>query len=356
MNMMKYCPECYKELPPNSPNCPFCGYKTGNGDDSDHPVPGFLKTPKTDSFLPSEQTFLSLLLLVILFWAINISLTVFPIYINFGTPRNILIAFISAQVLTRIIIGIWAVEEQSLKKDVTTNQKIGAFFLALVPIGGIMSFLQAARSSIRKDRLSNLSIASISAVIIMSILLYGTKEGISTLSSGSSISSIPEATQDPAVAALYEAEAEIEAEIEVEEPTSIPPTPTQRSYVDGCRNPNSVVPEEEGDVVDVCGRVTNFGEIECESCPLGYYSFIKLDRGFQIISYDWIFSFAWLGDCMAVSDEVELLGGEPVFVFGKGEGYSGTECTTDLQGELVCDGGYYFQDYFSCDDRQLQNR
>ncbi len=185
----------------------------------------------------------------------------------------------------------------------------------------------------------------------MSILLYGTKEGISALSTGESISSTPEATQDPAVAALYEDE----DEIEVEEPTSIPPTPTQRSYVDGCRNPNSIGPEEEGDIVDVCGRVTNFGEIECESCPLGYYSFIKLDRGFQIISYDWIFSFAWLGDCMAVSDVVELLGEEPVFVFGKGEGYSGTECTTDLKGELVCDGGFYFQDYFGCDDRQLPN-
>ncbi|MFV1949972.1 MAG: zinc ribbon domain-containing protein [Anaerolineales bacterium] len=352
MNMMKYCPECYKELPPNSPTCPYCGYKTGNGDDGDHPTPGFLKTPETDSYLPPEQTFLSLLLLAILFWAINISLTVFPIFINFGTTRNILIAFISAQVLTRIIIGIWAVEEQSLKKDVTTNQMIGAFFLALVPVGGIMSFLQAARSSIRKDRLSNLFIASISAVIIMSILLYGTKEGISALSTGESISSTPEATQDPAVAALYEDE----DEIEVEEPTSIPPTPTQRSYVDGCRNPNSIGPEEEGDIVDVCGRVTNFGEIECESCPLGYYSFIKLDRGFQIISYDWIFSFAWLGDCMAVSDVVELLGEEPVFVFGKGEGYSGTECTTDLKGELVCDGGFYFQDYFGCDDRQLPNK
>ena len=27
MNMMKYCPECYKELPPNSAVCPYCGYE-----------------------------------------------------------------------------------------------------------------------------------------------------------------------------------------------------------------------------------------------------------------------------------------------------------------------------------------
>jgi len=43
------------------------------------------------------------------------------------------------------------------------------------------------------------------------------------------------------------------------------------------------------------------------------------------------------------------LGETPVFQFGKGEGYAGTECTTDAQGELVCESGYYFQDYFSCD-------
>lgn len=345
MNMMKYCPECYKELPSNSPTCPFCGFKTGNGDEQDRPSGGFLKTPKTDSFLPPEQTFLSLLLLVILFWAVNISITVFPIYINAGTIRNILIVGISSQVLTRALIGIWAVEEVSLKKDVTTNKKIGAFFLTLIPIGGMMSFLQAARSSIRKNRLSNLTIASISAVIIMSLLLFSTRESISALSSGEDISSTPESTPNPAVAALYEGGSE------AEESTSIPPTPTQRSFADGCRNPNSVILDEEGDIVDLCGRVTNFGEIECETCPLGYYSFIKLDHKFQIVSYDWIFSFAWLGDCMAVSDEVEVLGDEPVFVFGKGEGYAGTECTTDLQGELDCDGGFYFQDYFGCDVR-----
>ncbi len=347
MNMMKYCPECYKELPPNSPNCPFCGYKTGNGDDLVQPSPGFLKTPKTDSFLPPEQTFLSLLLLVIFFWAVNISATVLPIYFNAGTLRNILIAGIGSQLITRIMIGFWAAEEQSLKKDSTTNQKIGAFFLALVPIGGIMAFLQAARTSIRRDRISNISIASISAVIIMSILLYGSKEGITALSSGEANASKPEATLDPAVAALYD---NGESENPTEEvPTEIPPTPTQRSYVDGCRNPNSVTLDEVGDIVDICGRVTNYGEIDCETCPLGYYSFIRIDKNFQIVSYDWKFTFAWLGDCMAVSDVVEILGEKPVFVFGKGEGYAGTECITDSRGELNCDGGFYFQDYFGCD-------
>lgn len=337
MNMMKYCPECYKELPPNSASCPFCGYSTAGADQAPK-APSFLKTPQTDSFLPPEQTVLSVLLLMILFWGVNISAAVFPIYIQAGTTRNILIAAILSQVLTRSLIGVWALREQSLKKDVTTNQKIAAFSLAIVPVAAIMSFLQAARTAIRKDWLSQLTIAAVSAVMIMSLLLYGTKDGISALSTGKPQGQNPAATPNPAVEALYDPES-----------TLIPATATPRTYLGGCRNPNSVTVDEVGEVIEICGEVTNFGDKDCEACPLGFYSFIKLDGGFQIVSYDWRFSFAWLGDCMRVSDKVELLGDIPVFVFGKGEGYAGTQCKTDAQGELNCDGGYYFQDYFNCD-------
>jgi hypothetical protein len=286
---------------------------------------------------------LSFLLLALVFWGINIAAAVFPIFIGSGSLRNILIAGITSQVITRALIGIWAVEEQSLKKDATTSKKVSAFILAIIPIAAIPSFLQAARTAIRKDRISNLTIASISAVIIMSILLFGTREGLTDLTTWGSSTPDPNATVDPAVAALYE-------NVTIE-PTELPPTATPRVYRGGCRNPSSIAQDEVGDVVEVCGKVTNYGDIDCEACPLGFYSFIKLDSEFQIVSYDWRFSFAWLGDCMRVSDEVSLLGEEPVFVFDKGEGYAGTECITDAQGELVCDGGFYFQDYFECENR-----
>jgi hypothetical protein len=340
MNMMKYCPECYKELPPNTAVCPFCGFKTGNGDQDEVRPPGFLKTPKTDSYLPPEQTILSLLLLVILFWGVNISVAVLPIYLNAGSLRNILFAAISSQVLTRVFLGIWAMEEKSLKKDVTVNQKIGAFFLALVPVGAIMSFLQAARTSIRKDRLSNLSIATISAVIIMSILLYGTKEGISTLSTGEKIQADPEATLAPAVSALYE---------DQEDPTDIPSTATPQPYINGCRNPLSIVPDEEGQVTELCGRITNFGVIDCDSCPSGFYSYVKLDSAFQIVSYEWRFTYVWLDKCVRVTDDVEILGNIPIFVYNKMEGCSAADCITDNQGGLLDDSGVYFQPFDGCE-------
>lgn len=339
MNMMKYCPECYKELPPDSPSCPFCGYKTDNDEDQDPGPPKILKTPKTDSYIPPEQTVLSLLLLVIFFWGINIALTVLPIFFDAGSTRNLLIAGISSQVLTRAMIGLWAFEEQSLKKDQTLSKKLGTFLLSFIPLGDMIPFQGAAKTMIRKERLTNLFIASIAAAIIMSIMLYATADGISEL------------TVNPdSVAVLRKNKPDSSQGGSSKEKTSTSSTPqSARTYPSDCRGPSSVKTSEEGEIIEVCGKVTNFGDIECKSCPLGFYSFITINQTFQIISYDWRFSFAWLGDCMRVSDEVEILGDNPVFTFGKGEGYAGTECITDSRGELVCDGGIYFQDYFNCE-------
>ena len=328
--MMKYCPECYKELPPNSTSCPFCGYRTGNGDQEELEAPRLIKTPKTNSYIPPEQTMLSLLLLMIFFWGINIAITALPVFLDKGSVKNLLIAGITAQVLTRALIGVWAVQEQALKRDSTPNKNVVSFLLSFVPIAGIYSFLKASRTIIRKDLISNLTIAGVSAVVLMSVILYASKEGITYLITGE---------EPPAeVVAIAPEPTEI-----IIEDTAIPPTPTLRVYQGGCRNPNSVTADEEGNVIDVCGVVTNFGDIECETCPDGFYSYIKLDGKFQIVSYNYHFSFAFLHDCIAVTDKVEILGETAVFQYNDGE-----ECRTNAEGELVCDESIYFQDYDGC--------
>jgi len=335
MNMMKYCPECYKEIPPESPSCPFCGYKTGNGLENEDGIAQLLKTPETDSYLPPEQTVLSLLLLLIFFWGINIAITVLPIYLNAGTLTNILIAGISSQVLTRGLIGFWAYEEISLKKDIKVNQKIGSFLLTFIPLGAIFSFLHASRTMIRKDRLSTLSISSIAAVIIMTILLFGTSEGISKLTAGEELPLIP----------LRASLGRIRPTEFSNSSSSETSSETSSGNQSDCRDPASVTIDEQGEILDVCGKVTNYGDIDCPDCPSGFYSFIKLDASFQIVSYDWHFSISWLEKCLLVSDKIEILGDIPVFVFSKDKG---TECYTDNQGELVCDSVNYFQEYQGC--------
>jgi len=330
--MMKYCPECYKELPPDSASCPFCGYRTGNGDSEEKGAPKILKTPQVDSYIPPEQTVLSMLLLLIFFWSINIAITALPVFLNEGTTKNLIIAAIVSQVLTRVMIGLWAVEEQALKRDSTPNKKVGSFLLSFVPIGGIYSFLHASRTIIRRDRLSNMTISSVFAVLLMSVMLFASKDGINLILTGEKPPVEEAATApDPTMTVV------------IVEDTAIPPTPTLRVYQGGCRNPNSVTPDEEGDIITVCGVVTNFGEFDCESCPDGFYSFIKLDGDFQIVSYNYHFSFAFLDDCIAIKDEVEILGEGAVFQYNNGE-----ECTLNEEGELICEESNYFQEYDSC--------
>jgi len=78
----------------------------------------------------------------------------------------------------------WAIQEQALKRDSTPNKKVGAFLLSFVPIGGIYSFLHASRTIIRKDRLSNLTISSVFAVLLMSVMLFSSKDGINYILTG----------------------------------------------------------------------------------------------------------------------------------------------------------------------------
>lgn len=114
-----------------------------------------------------------------------------------------------------------------------------------------------------------------------------------------------------------------------------------------CQSPSSISAEDSGKLIEVCGEVTNWGDVPCPNCALGGYSFLELDSSFLIISYEWVFNNDWIGDCVRVSDTVEMLGNDPVFVYGKGEGYAGSECTTE-DGILTCSMGDYFGYHSGC--------
>jgi hypothetical protein len=341
MNMMKYCPECYKELPPNSAACPYCGYRTGNGDEEAVPT-DVLQTPQVDSYIPPEQAILGLLLLGIFFWGANITGAALPFFFDAGTKRNLLIALIASQVLTRVLIGYWAVEEVSLKSETKLTNKLGTFLLALVPIGDIFPSLHAARTVIRKERLPLLSIASISAVLVMSLVVFRTSDQIRNFFYGIDTKTPPELVTQIAEEAIAE-------EATANSKTTTPmPTATYKPYFNGCRNPLAVSADEEGDYIEVCGKITNFGVKDCKSCPLGFYSFLRIEEKFQIVSYEWKFTHAWLKKCVKVEDTLQLLAESPAFVFSTGEGCIG-DCVHDFHGGLIDDNGAYFQPFDGCD-------
>jgi hypothetical protein len=291
-----------------------------------------------------------LLLIFLVFWGINITAVGLPFFIDAVSRRNLLIALISSQVVTRTMIGIWAVEEVSLKNRPTLQAKLGAFLLAFIPLGDIYPSLHAARTVIRKDRVSILSIASVATVMMMTLVLFRTSDQIRNLASGIDLRDLS------AVVTLLPEEVTNGggATVEEENPSNnsqdpaTGPTDTPKPYINGCRNSRSVTADEEGEYLELCGEITNFGVKDCDTCPLGYYSFLRLDGKFQIVSYEWRFTHAWLKKCVKVEDTLQLLGGIPAFVFNTGEGCIG-DCVHDFHGGLIDDGGAYFQPFDGCD-------
>ena len=123
--------------------------------------------------------------------------------------------------------------------------------------------------------------------------------------------------------------------------------PIQSSATSACQSPSSISEEDSGKLIEVCGEITNWGDVPCPDCILGSYSYLTLDKSFTIISYEWVFNNDWKGDCIRVSDTIEMLGNDPVFIYGKGEGYAGSDCTTD-DGIMTCSMGDYFGYYSGC--------
>jgi len=61
-----------------------------------------------------------------------------------------------------------------------------------------------------------------------------------------------------------------------------------------------------------------------------------------------IFKPGWGGNCLTASDKVELLGGRPAFVYGKGKAYAEGKGSFDSDGSLTCSQGDYIRSYSGC--------
>jgi|GEM_PF-3609866 len=132
--------------------------------------------------------------------------------------------------------------------------------------------------------------------------------------------------------------------------STVKPTSTVRSAQINisCTPASSVTINQKGKTLEVCGLITYASEEPCPQCPYGYYAYLVLDKNFYIISYDWVFSSEWIGDCIMVKDIVEPFGSKPAFVFGAREGYDGSKCEYSADGSLFCKEGNYFQAYSGC--------
>lgn len=131
-------------------------------------------------------------------------------------------------------------------------------------------------------------------------------------------------------------------------PTSTPrPRPTFTPSGPLCLDPSEVSLDDIGKTIVICGRVVEEGEIECDNCPYGVYSYLVFQGGFNVISYYWNF-ISYDNACLVASDKVEQLGPNPIFVYGVSEGFAGSDCARDASGNLSCSEGDYFLDYDGC--------
>lgn len=356
---MKYCPKCDELIPLDAVYCQYCGVNTQNPNEDPRsqdqdPESNSNGSPskQADRYAstPFSHVLICLFLLIISFWGLSLSLTVFPLFIDSGYSDFLLPIAIATQVLFRIVIAFLAIDGRYFERKGTIEGKIATALLTFIPLGALYSFLYAARSLSRHRFISTLTSSAVGSAALSAILITSTYSPL--INMVKNVDAIPLPTP-AATSSVEDNENDTKTPVTgTAVPTSNPTVQVANPQIDDltspCLSPGEVSVQDEGKTIEVCGEVTNFGNLDCKDCDYENPSYILLDGTFSIISYDWQFTFAWLGDCIKVSDTVEIFEGKPVFYFSRGEGYTGTECYTDSQGELICEKGGYFQNYSGC--------
>lgn len=364
---MKYCPECDELIPLDAVYCQYCGINTQNPEDTKNRSKGDPETttPAKKSStsriphpIPLSHVIVTLLLLLATFWGLSLSLTVLPIFINPSNTNHLFAVAISVQVILRIIVAILALDGRYPYGKGTIEGKIATSILAFIPVGALYSFLYAARSISQRDYLPTITSSALGATALTAVLITSTYTPLTEVAAQINPDSIPIVDENPVSIPTQRADTTPNETNNTSLPTLSQPTivvsnpqvtDSSANASSDCNSPSSISTEDEGEVIEICGRVTNFGKLDCKWCSRGYATYILLDKTLRIISYNYEFTFAWLGDCLRVSDTVEIYGDEPVFNFNRGEGYAGSKCIVNDQGELQCDEGGYFQAYDHCD-------
>ena len=359
---MKYCPKCDSVIHEDAIFCQYCGHNTNepvpdsdqDTAEVDQPVKPKRKPP-SNTITPGKTIF-GMIFIALALWGVSLITALGLLLIRPELPRPFLLTALIPQLVLRIFIGVWAFEDREYSRTHSSFSKIAAFMLVFLPLLSLVSYYYASRQSIRKGRFDILTVGAVVSITITALMTIPTYNMVTSL--------VQDITSQPSVLVAPGAEeASIPAEAAPEEENSgitALKTPVQNEAEDpegdeqnpvtyeNCTDPASITMEDEGEMLEVCGRVTNYGVIDCDSCPKGMYSFIKLDGTFQIVTYDMRFTFAWLDNCVRVADMVEILGDKPVFVYQRYDGYNGTSCTSTEAGEIVCEGGEYFQEHNDC--------
>ncbi|MFO7943946.1 MAG: zinc ribbon domain-containing protein [Anaerolineales bacterium] len=357
---MKYCPKCDELIPLDAVYCQYCGVNTQNPEEDSGNQNQSPAEPATDSRLnktqlpaniPFAHVMIGLFLLLLTFWSLSIVLTILPIYIDSSFSEYTLPIIIAIQVVLRTGIALLAIDGRYFDSQGTIEGKVATILLTFIPIGALYSFLYAARSLSRRNYFPALSSSALGSVALSTILITSTYTSLANMTRDFDFYKLP-VDEVPVIEKTHEADTIT--------PTEFPSTQvaTQEAVLQStdtaivnpsCISPSEISLADEGKTVSVCGKVTNYGNLDCPGCKYER-SFIMLDKTFMIISLDWQFTYGWLDDCLIVTDTVENFQNEPVFIFSRSEGLTDSSCYTDRYGELICEKGGYIKDFAGCED------
>ncbi|MBS3750040.1 MAG: zinc ribbon domain-containing protein [Anaerolineales bacterium] len=359
---MKYCPKCDELIPLDAVYCQYCGVNTQNPEeDSKHQNQTASEPAKVShrnktqlpANIPFVQVMIGLFLLLLTFWSLSAALTILPIYIDSSFSEYTLPIIIAIQVVLRTGIALLAIDGRYFDSHGTIEGKVATILLTFIPIGALYSFLYAARSLSRRKYFPALSSSALGSAALSALLITSTYTSLANMTRDFDFYTLP-VDEIPVI------EKTPEADTNTITPTEFPSTQgaTQETVLQStdttiadpsCISPSEISLADEGDTISVCGKVTNYGDLDCDDCKYER-SFILLDKTFMIISVDWQFTYGWLDDCLIVTDTVENFHNNPVFIFTRAEGLTESFCYTNRIGELICEKGGYIKDFSGCED------
>ena len=357
---MKYCPKCDELIPLDAVYCQYCGVNTQNPEEDSRDQNQQTAETDTDSRrnktqlpanIPFVQVMIGLFLLLLTFWSFSIALTILPIYIDSSLSEYALPIIITTQVVLRSGIALLAIDGRYFDSQGTIEGKVATILLTFIPIGALYSFLYAARSLCRRKYFPALSSSALGSAALSAVLITSTYTSLANMTQDFDFYTLP-VDEVPIIEKTPEADTNTPTEFHSTQASTQEAVlqSTDTTIADpSCISPSDISLADEGETVSVCGKVTNYGDLDCDDCQYER-SFILLDKTFMIISLDWQFTYGWLDDCLIVTDTVENFQNEPVFIFTRSEGLTDSFCYTDRYGELICEKGGYIKDFSGCED------